>query len=34
MSSEMKQGDVSLANVLFKGTCQAKQRPVIIVVMN
>lgn len=27
----MKQGDVWLANVLFKGTRQIKQRPVIIV---
>lgn len=31
MSSEMKQGDVWLANVIFKGTRQTKQRPVIIV---
>lgn len=31
MSSKMKQGDVWLADVLFKGTRQTKQRPVIIV---
>src|SRR5699024_5690147 len=31
MSSKMKQGDVWLVDVLFKGTRQAKQRPVIIV---
>ncbi|MFA1821814.1 hypothetical protein ACDX78_16805 [Virgibacillus oceani] len=31
MSSKMKQGDVGLADVLFKGTRQTKQRPVIIV---
>ncbi|UOQ92736.1 type II toxin-antitoxin system PemK/MazF family toxin [Halobacillus shinanisalinarum] len=31
MSSRMKQGDVWLADVLFKGTRQTKQRPVIIV---
>ena len=29
MASKMKQGDVWLANVLFKGSRQAKQRPVI-----
>ncbi|WP_203553640.1 hypothetical protein [Bacillus sp. B15-48] len=31
MSSKMKQGDVCLADVLFKGSYQTKQRPVIIV---
>jgi len=31
MSSKMNQGDVWLADVLFKGTRQTKQRPVIIV---
>ncbi|SFM18896.1 hypothetical protein SAMN04488054_12047 [Salibacterium qingdaonense] len=31
MSGRMKQGDVWLADVLFKGTDQTKQRPVIIV---
>ena len=31
MSNKMKQGDVWLANVLFKGSRQAKQRPVILV---
>lgn len=31
MSNKMKQGDVWLANVLFKETRQTKQRPVIIV---
>jgi len=31
MSNKMKQGDVWLANVLFKGSYRAKQRPVIIV---
>ncbi|GAB3056512.1 type II toxin-antitoxin system PemK/MazF family toxin [Virgibacillus ainsalahensis] len=31
MSSKMKQGDIWLADVLFKGRRQANQRPVIIV---
>lgn len=31
MNSKMKQGDVWLADVLFKGKRQTKQRPVIIV---
>lgn len=31
MNSKMKQGDVWLADVLFKGTSQTKQHPVIIV---
>lgn len=31
MSSKMKQGDVWVADVLFKGSRQTKQRPVIIV---
>jgi len=31
MTNRMKQGDVWLADVLFKGTRQTKQRPVIIV---
>src|SRR5690625_4348594 len=30
MNSKMKQGDVWLADVLFKGKRQTKQRPVII----
>lgn len=31
MSNKMKQGDVWVADVLFKGARQTKQRPVIIV---
>ncbi len=31
MSSKKKQGEVWLADVLFKGTQQTKQRPVVIV---
>lgn len=31
MNSKMKQGDVWMADVIFKGTRQTKQRPVIIV---
>lgn len=31
MNSKMKQGEIWLADVLFKGTRQTKQRPVIIV---
>ncbi|UOQ91936.1 hypothetical protein MUO14_15645 [Halobacillus shinanisalinarum] len=31
MNSKVKQGDVWLADVLFKGTRQTKQRPVIMV---
>ncbi len=34
MSSKMKQGDVWLADVLFKGTRQTKQRSVILLEMN
>ena len=31
MNSKVKQGDVWLADAVFKGTHQTKQRPVIIV---
>lgn len=31
MTNKLKQGDVWLADVLFKGTGQTKQRPVIII---
>lgn len=29
MAGKMKQGDAWVANVFLKGSCQAKQRPVI-----
>ena len=32
MSNKMRQGEVWLADVRFKGTHQIKQRPVVIVV--
>ncbi|WP_240377174.1 type II toxin-antitoxin system PemK/MazF family toxin [Bacillus piscicola] len=34
MSNKLKQGEVWLADVRFKGTYQIKQRPVIIVGMS